>query len=278
MVDRRHPTLSTRRQCEWLSVPRSSLYNDGVVGVSVENEEMMRLIDVIFTKYPFFGYRRITELLRQAGHAVNRKRVQRLMQHMGLVAVYPKKRTSVPAKGHRVYPYLLRGLAILSPNQVWATDITYIPMRKGFLYLVAVMDWFSRYVLSWRLSNTMDVGFCVDALEEALKLHRRPEIFNSDQGSQFTADEFTSRLLNIGVSISMDGKGRYLDNIFVERLWRSVKYEEVYLNCYDGGQDAESQLGRYFKFYNELRPHQTLDYKTPKEVYFENALSNHAHC
>jgi putative transposase len=221
----------------------------------------MRRIDGQFLKTPFYGSRRMAVVL-----GVNRKRVQRLMRLMGLEAVYPKRCTTRPGVGHKIYPYLLRNVAIERPDQVWSMDITYVPMRHGFLYLTAVLDWFSRYVLAWRLSNTLEGSFCEEALEEALS-RGRPEIFNSDQGSQFTAKSFTSRLEARGIAISMDGRGRALDNVFVERLWRSVKYEEVYLKDYADGWEAESSLGRYFRFYCRERVHQALAYRTPAEVY-----------
>jgi putative transposase len=225
----------------------------------------MRRIDQEYLQTPFYGSRKIAEVL-----GVNRKRVQRLMRIMGIEAVYPKRRTTVPAAGHKIYPYLLRGMAIERPNQVWASDITYIPLRHGFMYLTAVMDWFSRYVLAWRLSNTLTGAFCIEALDECLKLSV-PEIFNSDQGSQFTAMAFTSRLQEAGVSISMDGRGRAIDNVFVERLWRSVKYENVYLHDYVDGWQAEAGLAAYFRFYNETRIHQSLGYRTPAMVYHDRA-------
>jgi putative transposase len=221
----------------------------------------MREIDALYTKCPFYGSRKLAVEL-----GANRKRIQRLMRVMGIEAIYPKRRTTRPAKGHKLYPYLLRNVAIVRPNQVWSTDITYIPMQHGFLYLAAVMDWFSRYVLSWRLSNTLDGEFCLEALEAALALGK-PEIFNTDQGSQFTALSFTSSLERRGVSISMDGRGRALDNVFIERLWRSVKYEEVYLKDYRDGWEAESSLAAYFAFYCQKRIHQSLGYRTPAEVY-----------
>jgi putative transposase len=267
MVEPNHSSLSVRQQCEALSLSRSGLYYRGN-GPDVQDLELMRLIDEIYTRHSFFGYRRITAALRNLGHVVNGKRVQRFMRLMGLEAVYPKKKTSLASKEHRVYPYLLRNVDVKRPNQVWASDITYIRMRQGFLYLIAVMDWYSRYVLSWRMSNTLDTGFCLEALDDALSRHRRPEIFNSDQGCQFTSEAFTGSLLSAGVQISMDGKGRCFDNIFVERLWRSVKYEEVYMKDYASGYDAQTQLGNYFLFYNERRPHQAHNYRTPQEVYF----------
>ena len=225
------------------------------------NLAVMRQIDKQYLETPFYGSRRMAKQL-----GVNRKRVQRLMRMMGIEAIYPKRRTTRRAAGHKVYPYLLRNVAITRPDQVWSTDITYVPMRHGFLYLVAVMDWYSRYVLAWRLSNTLDGGFCVEALEEALT-GGRPEIFNSDQGSQFTATSFTIRLETCGVAISMDGRGRAIDNVFVERLWRSVKYEEVYLNDYTTAWEAEESLSSYFQFYCHRRLHQSLGYQTPADVY-----------
>lgn len=228
----------------------------------------MRMIDQLYTRRPFYGSRRMTTILNQWGHAVNRKRVQRLMRKMGLEAIYPRPRTSQPAPLHRIYPYLLRGLVIDRPNQVWSTDITYVPMPQGFMYLVAVMDWYSRYVLAWRLSNTMEVDFCLEAQEEALSIGK-PQIFNSDQGSQFTSPRFTSRLESEGISISMDGRGRAFDNIFIERLWRSVKYEDLYLKSYDNVPLLDRGLADYFLFYNGERPHQALDYRTPADIYFQ---------
>jgi len=227
----------------------------------VENLALMRRIDEAYMQTPFYGARKLACVL-----GVNRKRVQRLMRVMGLEAIYPRRRTTRPAAGHKIYPYLLRNVEVTRPDQVWSTDITYVPLRHGFLYLVAIMDWFSRYVLSWRLSNTLEGSFCLEALEEALS-GGRPEIFNSDQGSQFTAAAFTSRLEACGVAISMDGRGRALDNVFVERLWRSVKYEEVYLRDYADGWEAEDSLARYFRFYCDRRVHQSLGYRTPAEVY-----------
>ena len=253
------------RQCELLGVCRSSVYYEPVP-VSGEDLELMRLIDRQYLRTPFYGTRRMVVVLGQQGHPVERKRVQRLMRTMGLEAIYPKPRTSKPGAGHKVYPYLLRGLAITRANHVWATDITYIQMAHGFLYLVAVIDWASRYVLSWRLSNTLDDAFCVDALELALA-HGRPEIFNSDQGAQFTSTGFTDLLDGAGVRISMDGKGRCLDNVFVERLWRSLKYEEVYLKAYSTVREAQQGIGSYLRFFNEVRPHQALDNRTPQEVF-----------
>ena len=226
----------------------------------------MKLIDRQYLATPFYGARKITAWLNGQSHRVNRKRVRRLMQLMGLKAIYRRPRISKPAPGHKIYPYLLNGLKITRPNQVWAADITYIPMARGFLYLVAIIDWYSRYVLSWRLSNTLDAGFCVEALQEALK-KGKPEIFNTDQGSQFTSEAFTGLLRQYGVRISMDGKGSYNDNLFIERLWRSVKYEEVYLKAYQDGKEAKVGISNYFRFYNTERPHQALGYRTPAEVF-----------
>jgi putative transposase len=245
---------------------RSSLYYQPV-SEDPEDLRLKGLIDEEFTRHPFYGRRRITAWLNlDRGETVNEKRVWRLMREMGLVAIYPKPRLSAPGAGHRIHPYLLRGVAIARPNQVWATDITYIRLARGFVYLVAVMDWFSRYVISWRLSTTLDTAFCLEALEEAFE-QRAPEIFNSDQGSQFTSEDFTNRLTVSNVRISMDGRGRAHDNIFVERLWRSVKYEEVYPAQYMDVADARSGLARYFRFYNNERRHQSLERRTPAEVY-----------
>jgi len=265
MVYRRHPSLSVVRQCTLLDISRSGLYYQPV-GISEEDLTLMKLIDRQYLATPFYGARKIAAWLKSQGQRVNRKRVRRLMQLMGLKAVYRRPRTSKPAAGHKVYPYLLSGMKITRPNQVWAADITYIPMSRGFLYLIAIIDVYSRYVLSWRLSNTLDASFCVEALEEALK-KGRPDIFNTDQGAQFTGEAFTGLLHQHGVRISMDGKGSYNDNLFIERLWRSVKYEEVYLKAYQDGRDARIGLGNYFRFYNTERPHQALGYRTPAEVY-----------
>jgi len=227
----------------------------------------MKLIDRQYLVTPFYGARKIVAWLKSQGYKVNRKRVRRLMRIMGLKAIYRRPRTSKPTPGNKIYPYLLNGIEITRPNQVWASDITYIPMARGFLYLVAIIDWYSRYVLSWRLSNTLDVDFCVEALEEALR-KGKPDIFNTDQGSQFTSEAFTGLLEQNGVKISMDGKGRYSDNLFIERLWRTVKYEEVYLKAYQDGRDARAGIGEYFRFYNATRPHQSLGYLTPAEVFY----------
>ena len=265
MIDRGHCELSVVRQCELLDISRSSVYYSPVQLDEYELE-LMRLIDKQYLLTPFYGSRKMAAWLRGQGHHVNRKRLQRLMRLMGIEAIYRRPRTTRPDSGHKVYPYLLRGLQIDKVNQVWATDITYIPMSRGFMYLVCVMDWNSRYVLSWRLSNTLEADFCVDALEEALNSDV-PGIFNTDQGSQFTSEAFTSVLLNRGVQISMDSAGSYMDNVFVERLWRSVKYEEVYLKAYESVAEARAGIGAYLRFYNSERPHQALDYRTPAQVF-----------
>jgi putative transposase len=264
-VDRQHPSLSVVRQCALLGISRSAVYYQPVPA-SQENLELMQLIDQQYLDRPFYGSRRMTAWLRNQGYGVNRKRVRRLMGIMGLRAIYRCPRTSQPAPGQKVYPYLLRGVAITQPNQVWTADITYIPMARGFLYLVAIMDWYSRYVLAWRLSNTLEASFCVEALEEALRTGV-PEIFNTDQGAQFTSQTFTGLLEQHGIRVSMDGKGHYTDNLFIERLWRSLKYEEVYLKAYAGGKEARVGIGEYFDFYNLERLHQALGYRTPAEVF-----------
>lgn len=258
--------LSMRRQCELLAVNRSTLYYEPVK-VSAEETALMKAIDRIFTKWPFYGSRRIAFELRQLGHKVNRKRVQRLMRIMGIQALVPGPHTSKPHPEHKVYPYLLRRLDIDRPNQVWAADITYIPLESGWGYLIAIIDWHSRAVLAWRLSNTMTVDFCVDTLNDALRRHGQPEIFNTDQGAQFTSPEFTGVLQRAGVAISMDGKGRATDNIFVERLWRSLKYEDVYIRDYATLAQAQEGIANWIRFYNERRPHQALGNRTPMNVY-----------
>ncbi len=265
MVDRRHPSLSIVCQCRLLGISRSGLYYQPIE-ISEEDLILMKLIDRQYLVTPFYGARKIAAWLKGQNYSVNRKRVRRLMQIMGLKAIYRRPRTSKPAPGHKIYPYLLGGLKITRPNQVWAADITYIPMARGFLYLVAIIDVYSRYVLSWRLSNTLEVGFCVEALKEALR-KGRPDIFNTDQGAQFTSEAFTELLEQHGIRISMDGKGSYNDNLFIERLWRTVKYEEVYLKVYRDGRDARVGLGNYFCFYNTERPHQALGYRAPAEVF-----------
>ena len=269
MVDRKNP-LPVTRQCALLDLPRSTFYHVPKP-VSDEELELMALIDRCHLKHPFYGSRRIRDWLEDRGRRVNRKKVRRLMRTMDLTAQYPKRNLSLANQAHKVYPYLLRGLFIDRPNQVWATDVTYVPMARGFVYLVAIMDWYSRKVLSWRVSNTLDASFCVEALEEAIETHGAPEIFNTDQGSQFTSEDFTGVLKRHSIRISMDGKGRWVDNVFVERLWRSVKYEEVYLKAYDTIAAARGSLGRYFAFYNAERRHQSLDRRTPDSVYYETA-------
>jgi putative transposase len=266
MIKPEHPKLSIVRQCELVGLSRSSWYYRPVPE-SAETLALKAEIDRICTDAPYFGARKVAAVLRRQGLVVNRKRVARLMREMGLEAIWRKPNTSKPHPENRIYPYLLRGLAITRPNQVWCADVTYIPMPKGFLYLVAIMDWFSRKVLAWRLSNTMLADFCVEALEEAMARHGRPEIFNTDQGSQFTSADFTGALDAAGIRISMDGKGRYMDNIFVERLWRSLKYENVYLHAYATGGEARLGIGDWIDGYNARRPHQALAYKTPDEVY-----------
>jgi putative transposase len=248
-----------------LDLARSSYYYEPVAE-SAENLGLMRLLDAQYLETPFFGSRQMTAHLVRTGHHVNRKRVQRLMRVMGLEGLFPGRKTTVPAKGHKVYPYLLRGLTIDRPDQVWCSDITYVPLRHGFLYLVAVMDWFSRHVLAWRLSNTLDTAFCIEAAEAALA-RGRPEIFNTDQGSQFTSDAFTLLLTSNCIAISMDGRGRAMDNVFIERLWRSVKYENIYLKDYVHGADLHDGLTHWFDFYTHRRPHQGLRNQTPFEVY-----------
>ena len=266
LLDRDHAKLSIRRQCELLGIARSGVYrppraaNDNDLG-------LMRRIDELFTQWPFLGSRRLALMLRDEEHTINRKRVQRLMRQMGIAALGPKPRTSKPAPGHKVYPYLLRDLVIDRPNQVWAADITYIPIGRGFLYLVAIMDWASRAVLSWRLSNTMADSFCVAALEEALARFGKPEIFNTDQGSQFTGGDFTGVLRKAEIRISMDGRGRWMDNVFIERLWRSLKYEDIYLKGYADGREAKAGIARWVAFYNGRRPHMALANRTPMVVW-----------
>jgi putative transposase len=265
MIESEHPVLSVRRQCDLLGLARSGLYYEPQ-GESPENLALLRRIDEAYTAWPFYGVRKMTAHLAREGQAVNVKRVRRLLRLMGLEAIYPRKRLRVPGEGHKRYPYLLRGVEIVRPDQVWSADITYLRLRRGFLYLAAILDWYSRYVLSWTLSSSLDAAFCVWVLEEALA-RGRPEVFNTDQGVQFTSEGFTGILESRGIAISMDGRGRVFDNIFSERLWRTVKYEEVYLKDYADPREAREGLREYFRFYNEQRPHQTLDYRTPAEVY-----------
>jgi len=271
MVEPGHPDLSVARQCQLLAVRRSSFYYKPKP-VTPEDLELMRLIDEQYLKTPFYGSRSMTKHFRRLGHKMNRKRVQRLMRLMGIEAVYPKPKTSKPHPEHKIYPYLLRNLNIDRPNQVWAADITYIPLKRGFMYLVAVMDWYSRKVLAWRLSNTLDADFCVSALEEAIRLYGRPEIFNTDQGSQFTSHAFTRTLEDNNIQTSMDGRGNFRDNIFIERLWWTVKYQYLYLHAFNDGAELRQGLRDWFSFYNQERFHQSLDDKTPDEVYYHLPL------
>ena len=267
MIEMDQPRLSISRQCELLGLSRASYYR--TPGMETEkNQELMRLVDEGYTRHPFLGSRGMKRYLRRQGHKVNRKRVQRLMRLMGLVSIAPRKRTTVPAPGHKIYRYLLRGLDIHRPGQVWCSDLTYIRLNRGFVFLTAVMDWHSRYVLSWEVSVTMDEGFCVSSLERALRQHPHPEIFNTDQGSQYTGAAFTGVLKDHKVKISMDGKGRATDNIMVERLWRTVKYEDVYLKDYETVEDLIAGLRTYFRYYNYERSHQSLGDKTPAEIYW----------
>jgi len=271
LLDRSQADLSIRRQCTLLSIARSGVYRRRLPD-SEDDLALMRGIDELFTAFPFLGSRRMARMLWTEEKPVNRKRVQRLMRRMGIEALGPKPKTTKPALGHKIFPYLLRNMAIERPNQVWAADITYIPIGRGFLYLVAIMDWASRAILSWRLSNTMDVSFCVYALEEALARFGKPDIFNTDQGSQFTSAEFTGTLAKAGIKISMDGKGRWMDNVFVERLWRSLKHEDIYLKGYADGHEAKAGIRSWVGFYNNRRPHQALDHRTPMAVWREGII------
>lgn len=266
MIEADHAGISIRRQCDLVGLNRSTYYQRPA-GESSFNLELMRQIDQQYLKTPFYGVRRMTVILTGLGYEVNHKRVARLMRLMGIEALYPRKNLSRPGKGHRIYPYLLRGLKSVAPNQVWSADITYLPMAQGFMYLVSIIDWYSRYVLAWQLSNTLDTAFCLAALDSALAQHQ-PLIFNTDQGAQFTAMAFTDRLAEADVRISMDGKGRALDNIIIERLWRSLKYEDIYLKDYQSVPDLAEGVQAYFDFYNYERPHQSLGYQTPADVYF----------
>lgn len=271
IIDKTHKTLSLRKQCQLLELHRSNLYYKSH-GESEENLLLMRLLDEEYTRHPFKGVLRMEAYLRELGYEVNKKRVRRLLRLLGLEAIYPKKNISKSNPEHQKYPYLLKDLSVTRPNQVWCTDITYIRLSQGFVYLVAIMDWYSRYVLSWRISNSLDTSFCIEVLEDALMIYGFPEIFNSDQGAQFTSIYFTQLLLANGIKISMDAKGRAFDNIFIERLWRSVKYEEVYLKDYVSIKEAKLGLKNYFNFYNLERHHQHLDYKKPAEVYFNRKM------
>jgi putative transposase len=274
-IDPDHPLLSVGCQCGLIGLPRSSYYRNVCCPAteSEENLKLMRLIDEEYMRHPFYGTRKMRAYLQRQGYSTNRKRVQRLMRKMGIQSIAPKPNTSAPRKEHKIYPYLLKGMDIKHPDQVWCSDITYIPLAGGFVYLTAVMDWHSRYVLAWEVSVTMDDDFCVNALESAIRRHGIPEIFNTDQGSQFTGKAFTDVLKKHGIRISMDGKGRAMDNIFIERLWRSVKYEEIYLKEYASVRDLVIALKQYFEFYKFERPHQSLSGKTPGEVYWGGSIA-----
>lgn len=273
MVEPSNDNPGISDQCKLLHISRSSWYY-AVKGESPLNLELMRKIDGQYMKTPYYGSRQMMRMLQRAGYCVGRKRVRRLMRLMGIEAIYPKPRTSRPCADHAVYPYLLRDMNVDRPNQVWCADITYIPMPQGFMYLVAVMDWHSRKVLSWRVSNSLDTGFCIEALQDAIALYGKPEIFNTDQGAQFTSHDFTDVLKDAGIRISMDGKGRWMDNVFIERLWRSLKYECVYLNLYETGKALKAGLGEWLTHYNTERPHSSLDGQTPDEVYFNLSLGH----
>jgi putative transposase len=276
-LDRNHERLSVRRQCTLLGLARSGVYRPKAP--ANDNDLVLtRRIDELFTQWPFLGSRRLTAMLKAEGHAINRKRVQRLMRTMGIAALGPKPNTSKPAPGHKIYPYLLRNLAITRPNHVWAADITYVPLGRGFLYLVAIIDWSSRAVLSWRLSNTMDTSFCLAALDDALARFGRPEIFNTDQGSQFTSMAFTGALAAASIKISMDGRGRWMDNVFIERVWRSLKHEDIYLKGYADGREAKAGIAAWMAFYNDRRLHQALGYRTPMAVYREGCGHDGQRC
>ena len=275
MIDSDNSSLSISSQCKLLRISRSGLYYQ-CRGENELNLKLMSLIDEQYLKTPYYGSRQMSRHLKRLGYCVGRHRVRRLMRKMGIEAIYQKPNTSNPHPEHRIWPYLLRNLAIERPNQVWCADITYIPIKRGFLYLVAIMDWYSRKVLAWRLSNTIDIRFCREALQEALLTHGRPEIFNTDQGSQFTCAEFTGVLLENSIRISMDGKGRWMDNVFIERLWRSLKYECVYLHVFDNGIQAKHQIGQWIQRYNHERPHSVFGISTPAEVYQKNIEVLHA--
>jgi putative transposase len=266
MIDPEHD-LPIKQQAEVLGISRSTVYYEPRP-ISDEDLWLMRRLDELHLNYPFAGSRMLRGLLWQQGLEVGRRHIKTLMRRMGIEAIYRKPNTSKPALGHKIYPYLLRGMAVTRPNQVWAMDLTYIPMARGFIYLAAVVDWFSRRVLAWKLSITMEASFCIEAVEEALSKNEKPEIFNTDQGSQFTSDDFTGLLRKNGIAISMDGKGRWRDNVFVERVWKSIKYEEVYLHAYETVQEARTSIGKYLEFYNSIRPHSSLDGFTPDQVYF----------
>jgi putative transposase len=274
-LNRTHSKLSIRRQCLLLSVARAAVYRPEPVARDGDLA-LMRRIDELYLRYPFLGSRRIAEMLSTPDERINRKRVQRLMRIMGIVALGPKPNTSKPGKGHKIFPYLLRDLPIVRPNQVWCADITYSPMGRGFFYLVAIMDWYSRAVLAWRLSNSLDTSFCMEALNEALARFGKPEIFNTDQGRQFTSSDFTGRLEQAKIKISMDGRGRWMDNVFIERLWRSLKYEDIYLKGYTDGIEARAGIGAWINFYNHTRPHSALDHKTPMSIGQRRTATGHS--
>jgi putative transposase len=276
-LDRTHATLSVRRQCMLLGLARSGVYR-AKTPANDNDLVLTRRLDELFTQWPFLGSRRLTAMLKAEGVAINRKRVQRLMRTMGIAALGPKPSTTKPAPGHKIYPYLLRNLAITRPNHVWAADITYIPLGRGFLYLVAIIDWASRAVLSWRLSNTMDTSFCLAALDDALARFGRPEIFNTDQGSQFTSAAFTGALTAAAIKISMDGRGRWMDNVFIERVWRSLKHEDIYLRGYADGREAKAGIAAWMAFYNDRRLHQALGYRTPMALYREGCGNDGQRC
>ena len=267
MIERDNPELSVRRQCELLELSRCGIYTKQLE-INPEDKKLLDLLDEIFLKFPYYGSRRLSKDLKRRGYKAGRTKVRRLMKKGCIEAIYPKKRLSIPGKGHKIYPYLLKGVNINRPNKVWAADITYIRMNRGFVYLVAIIDIFSRYILSWKISNTLDAGFCHEALSEAIESYGIPEYFNTDQGSQFTSEEFIDILKDHNIKISMDGKGRAIDNIFIERFWRTLKYEEVYLKSYSNITDCKSNLEEYFHTYNNLRLHQSLDYLIPEEVYY----------
>ena len=277
-IVKNNASLSIKRQCELISLPRSNYYRAGC-GIHNESDKSLKLMNFIedeYTQHPFYGTRKMRDYLRRQGYKVNRKRVQRLMRIMGIQSVAPKPNTSIPRKEHKTFPYLLRGLNINRPDQVWCSDITYLRLPGGFVYLTAVMDWYSRYVLSWEVSVTMDDDFCVSSLGSAIRNYGTPEIFNTDQGSQYTGEAFTGLLKSNGIKISMDGKGRFMDNIFIERLWRSLKYEEIYLKEYTTVKELSRELEKYFEFYNNERPHQSLGAKTPAEVYWGEEMKRKA--
>ena len=266
MIDRGH-ALPVLKQCAALGISRRSIYYEPVA-VSASDLALMRRLDELHLEHPHAGSRMLRDLLAAEGSKIGRRHVRTLMQRMGIDAIYRRPRTSIPAPGHKIFPYLLRELTIDRANQVWTSDITYIPMARGFVYLVAVMDWFARRILAWRLSITLEVDFCIEAVDEALRLHGRPEIFNTDQGSQFTSDPFTEVIIDNGIAISMDGKGAWRDNVFLERFWRTLKYEEVYLKAYESVAQARSSIGCFMEFYNGVRPHSSLDRRTPDQAYY----------